>query len=98
MNIISYSGGADSTAVLVYCRENNIPYEEVVYSVDWFPYPGNYMKDYFRYIEKEFKIKITWLENDIHGVRSLGCHVCYKCGYLRWKPKDEQQLFLEAFL
>ena len=64
MNIISFSGGADSTAVLVYCRENNVPYEEVIYSEDWFPYPGNYMKDYFNYIEKEFNIKITWLKCD----------------------------------
>lgn len=201
MNIVSYSGGADSTAVLVYCRENNVPYEDVVYSEDWFPYPGDYMKNYFKYIEKEFDIKITWLEcdrrkwmdsegaghgpwmphpyccrvksmiianyckekygnsgitmimgitkydswkrarynvrdkwhwnnrfkvdyeqwfpifkfadsktycnihgikvnplYDIHGVRRLGCNVCYKRGELRWKPVDEQQTYLERWL
>jgi 3'-phosphoadenosine 5'-phosphosulfate sulfotransferase (PAPS reductase)/FAD synthetase len=62
MNIISYSGGADSTAVLVYCRENNVPYEEVVYMEDWFPYPGDEMQKYFEYIQDEFSIKITKLE------------------------------------
>ena len=65
MNIISYSGGADSTAVLIYCRENNISYEEVVHSKEWFPYPGEYMKNYFKYIEKEFNIKITRLKCDV---------------------------------
>lgn len=64
MNIISYSGGADSTAVLVYCRENSVPYEEVIYMEDWFPYPGDYMKKYFDYIQQEFDIKITILECD----------------------------------
>ena len=200
LNIISYSGGADSTAVLVYCRENNISYAEVVYSEDWFPYPGSYMIDYFKYIEKKFDIKITWLKNDrkywiekngghyprlphpyccrikstiignylkekygkdglniimgirrresykrnkylergdwywnkrlgvkyqywypifqfidakhycnihgvkinplydIHGVRRLGCHKCYKVGDFRWKPVDEQQKTLEKYL
>lgn len=200
VNIVSYSGGADSTAVLVYCRENNVPYEDVVYSEDWFPYPGNYMKNYFKYIEKEFDVKITWLRNDklswikknaghhprlphpyccrikseiianylkkeygksditmilgirraeswkrknyedrgdwfwnkrfgvkyqywfpifkfidakhycnvhgvkinplydIHGVRRLGCHKCYKVGDFRWKPIDEQQKYLEIWL
>jgi len=64
MNIISYSGGADSTAVLVYCRENNVPYEDVVYSEDWFPYPDGYMKEYFEYIQDEFNIEITTLKCD----------------------------------
>lgn len=64
MNIISYSGGADSTAVLVYCRENSVPYEEVVYSEDWFPYPDPEFLEYFDYIEKEFDIKITRLPCD----------------------------------
>lgn len=200
VNIISYNGGADSTALLVYCRENNVPYEEVVYSEDWFIYPGDYMKNYFKYIEKEFAVKITWLDcdlkywlnknnqhhprlphlyccrvksqiianylkdkygkdgitmllgigkaeswkrkgytgkgdwywnkrfgvnyqywypifsfldskhycnihgvkinplYDVHGVKRLGCYKCYKVGDFRWKPKDEQQLYLEAFL
>ena len=65
INILSYSGGADSTALLVYCRENNVPYEEAVYSEDWFRYPGEYMRKYFDYIEKEFDIKIAWIKNDI---------------------------------
>ena len=64
MYIISFSGGADSTAVLIYCRENNIDYKEVIYMEDWYPYPGNYMKEYFNYIEKEFNIKITKLPCD----------------------------------
>ena len=200
-NIISFSGGADSTAVLVYCRENNVPYEEVVYSEDWFPYPDKEFLEYFDYIERKFNIKITrlpcnrrkWMDSegaghgpwmphpyccrvksmiianylkekygdsgitmilgirraeswkrkgyedkgdwywnkrfkvnyqywypifkfidsktycnihgvkvnplyDIYGVRRLGCFKCYKMGDLRWKPIDEQQLFLEAFL
>ncbi len=200
MNIISFSGGADSTALLVYCRENNIPYEEVVYMEDWIPYPNKEFLEYFDYIEKQFDIKITRLKNDrkywikknsghqprlphpwccrvkaeifkiyveekygntgitiimgvtkyeswkrakyevrgkwvynkrfkvdydywlpvfkfhdtktycnIHGVkvnplyymlgvRRLGCWKCYKVGDLRWKPKDEQQLFLDEYL
>lgn len=199
-NIISFSGGADSTAVLVYCRENNVSYEEVIYIEDWFPYPGNYMKKYFTYIQNEFNIEITFLKcnrleilrknnnnhprlphpyccrvkselfkdyikekygdsgltlilgirraeswkrknyedrgkwywnkrfhvdydywypifkfidskhycnihgvkinplYDIHGLRRLGCFKCYKVGDFRWKPEDEQQLLLEAFL
>jgi 3'-phosphoadenosine 5'-phosphosulfate sulfotransferase (PAPS reductase)/FAD synthetase len=64
-NIISYSGGADSTAVLVYCRENNVPYEEVIYMEDWFPYPEKDLwNKYFEYIEKEFGIIITRIKND----------------------------------
>ena len=65
MNIISYSGGADSTAVLVYCRENNVPYEEVIYVEDWFPYPEKEIwNKYFEYIQDEFNIKITTLKCD----------------------------------
>ena len=64
INIISYSGGADSTAVLVYCRENNVTYEEVIYVEDWFPYPGNIMQKYFEYIQDKFNIKITKLPCD----------------------------------
>lgn len=64
MNIISYSGGADSTAVLVYCRENNVPYEEVIYIEDWYPYPGKEMEKYFDYIQDKFNIKITKLSCD----------------------------------
>lgn len=200
MNIISYSGGADSTAVLVYCRENDVPYREVIYMEDWFPYPGDEMKDYFKYIEKEFKIEITklpcnrleyirkngghhprlphpyccrikseifakyckikygrhniniimgirriesakrnkylekgeWIWNkrfsvhynywypifkfidakhycningvkinplyDNYGLSRLGCFKCYKVGDFRWKPKDEQQKYLDEFI
>ena len=65
INIISYSGGADSTAVLVYCRENDVPYREVIYVEDWFPYPEKDLWDnYFKYIEEKFKIKITRLKCD----------------------------------
>ncbi len=49
----------------MYCRENNIEYEEVVGVQEWFPYPGEYMKKYLQYIKKEFDIKITWLDCDV---------------------------------
>ncbi len=75
MNIISYSGGADSTALLIYCRENNISYEEVIYMEDWFPYPGQEMEKYFIYIEKKFNIKITKLPcNRLEIIRKNGGH------------------------
>ena len=75
MNVISYSGGADSTAVLVYCRENNVPYEEVIYVEDWFPYPGDYMQKYFEYIQDKFNIEITTLKCDRkYWIYIEGCH------------------------
>lgn len=64
INILSYSGGSDSTAALIYCTEHKIPIEEVIYIEDWFPYPGDVMQKYFEYIEKKFKIEITKLPCD----------------------------------
>ncbi|BDI54890.1 MAG: phosphoadenosine phosphosulfate reductase [Lokiarchaeia virus VerdaV1] len=64
MNVLSYSGGADSTAALLYCTLNDIPYREIIYVEDWFPYPGNEMNQYFEYIENEFNFRITTLPCD----------------------------------
>jgi len=200
MNVISYSGGADSTAALLYCTLNDIHLKEIIYVEDWFPYPGNIMTEYFEYIENEFDFRITilpcdralWLKKnkgihprlpypyccriksqifaeylkkkygtsgitiimgirkkesakrnkylergkwfwnkrfsvdydyyypifkfidskhycningvkinplyDEYGLKRLGCFKCYKIGDFRWKPKDEQQTFLNKYL
>lgn len=73
MNILSYSGGADSTAALVWCRENNVELTEIVYIEDWFPYPGNTMKKYFKYIQQKFGMGITTIKCDRkHWIEEYG--------------------------
>jgi 3'-phosphoadenosine 5'-phosphosulfate sulfotransferase (PAPS reductase)/FAD synthetase len=77
VNIISFSGGADSTAVLVYCKINNIPFEEIIYMEDWYPYPDKEFFEYFDYIEKIWsnEFKITRLKCDkLYWIKKNGGH------------------------
>jgi len=60
--IVSYSGGKDSTAMLVYLRKNHYPIDEVIYCRDPFPYGWRIMYKYFKYIEKTLNLKITKLK------------------------------------
>lgn len=61
INILSFSGGSDSVATLLYCIKNDININEIVYIRDWNPYPRKIMKQYFKYIENKFQVKITTL-------------------------------------
>jgi len=75
INILSYSGGADSTAALIWCKLNNIPIEDIINMEEWFPYPGDIMQKYFKYIEKKFNINIIRLPcNRLEWIRKNGGH------------------------
>lgn len=61
IRIVSFSGGKDSTAMLIKLINDEIPFNEVIYVEDFFPYPKFIMEYYLSYIEKTFNIKITRL-------------------------------------
>ena len=63
--IISYSGGKDSTAMLLYLKQNYYPIDEVVYVRDPFPHGYRLMYRYFKYIEKRFDLKISKLNSQM---------------------------------
>ena len=60
-NIISYSGGKDSTAMLIYLKENNIPIDEVIYADvgDWI---WDCAKEHNQQVEEKLGIKITTID------------------------------------
>lgn len=64
IKVISFSGGKDSVAMLIYLINNKIPFDEIVYVRDFFPYPKFIMDYYIRYIEKSLNVKIAKIELD----------------------------------
>lgn len=57
MNIVAFSGGKDSTAMLLRMIELNIPVDKIIFADTTLEYPDNY--DYIRAIEKHIGKKIT---------------------------------------
>ena len=61
-NIISYSGGKDSTAMLLLAIERETPGLSVVFSDTGNEHEQTY--DYVRYVEQETGISIKWIKAD----------------------------------
>lgn len=60
--IVSFSGGKDSTAMLIYLLNNKIDFDEIIYVKDFFPYPGIIFDYYLNYIEKRLNVNIKKLD------------------------------------
>lgn len=84
ITLLSYSGGKDSTACLIYCLKKNIKIDEIIYVSDFFPYPRKEMKQYFRYIQEKLSVKITtlpfikkyWLKKNNYLMPTLKIKYC----------------------
>jgi len=56
--ILCFSGGKDSTALLIYIYMNNLQLDEVIY-IDMGSWIWDYAKDHIKQVELKFNLKIT---------------------------------------
>ena len=61
-HIISFSGGKDSTALLLLMIENSIPFDEVVFCDTGLEYPEVY--DHIKLVEKQLNLTVTKLASN----------------------------------
>jgi len=88
MNIVSFSGGKDSTAMLLRMLELKMPVDKIVFADTGFEFPELY--DYITEGRKRYYKKTTLTNLDIvHEKLRMQVHLAFELGYFRFKDGKE---------
>jgi 3'-phosphoadenosine 5'-phosphosulfate sulfotransferase (PAPS reductase)/FAD synthetase len=73
INIVSFSGGKDSTAMLIHLLEKNTHLDEIIFCDTGYEYPEVYK--HINAVKKKYKLKITTIRPELNFKYWLGEHI-----------------------